>query len=90
MQVLRATRLGGLARSCANPHRTVLHRGLVRVGAGLPGSGTAPQQWWREATGGTTAACATPALAFVRVRCPADDSSERFVQVFLVLHDQEG
>ena len=63
MQELRATRLGGLARSHADPHRMVLHCQLMRVGAGLPGSGTASRQWWREATGGTTAACATPALA---------------------------
>jgi hypothetical protein len=86
MQVLRATRLGGLARSRVDPHHTILHRGLVRVGASLPGSGTAPRQWWREATGGVCHTCA----GFVRARCPADDSSERFVQVFLVLHDQEG
>jgi hypothetical protein len=63
MQVLRATQLGGLARSRADPHHTVLHRGLVRLGAGLPGSGTASRQWWREATDDMTGTCATPALA---------------------------
>jgi hypothetical protein len=36
-------RLGGLARSRADPRRTVPHRRMVRVGAGLPGSGTAPR-----------------------------------------------